>query len=92
MKKRFCFNQHGAEFLGTIKTRNPVSKLPKNASSHDGKPTGLVFRDGNRGAESAAQADRMLARYPADVREQITELLRVLAEKPGDAEKLSSVA
>jgi hypothetical protein len=92
MKKRFCFKQHGAEFLGTIKTRNPVSKLPKNASSHDGKPTGLVFRDGNRGAESAAQADRMLARYPADVREQITELLRVLAEKPGDAEKLSSVA
>ena len=69
-----------------------MSELPKNASSHDGKPTGLVFRDGNRGAELATQADRMLARYPADVREQITELLRVLAEKPGDAEKLSSVA
>ena len=69
-----------------------MSELPKNASSHDGKPTGLVFRDGNRRAELATQADRMLARYPADVREQITELLRVLAEKPGDAEKLTSVA
>jgi hypothetical protein len=69
-----------------------MSKLRKNASSHDGKPTGLVFRDGNRRAESATQADRMLARYPADVREQISELLRVLAEKPGDAEKLTSVA
>jgi hypothetical protein len=33
----------------------------------------------------AAQADLMLARYPADVREQITELLRVLAAKPGEA-------
>jgi hypothetical protein len=69
-----------------------MSELPKNASSHDSKPTGLVFRDGNRGAESATQADRTLARYPADIREQITDLLRVLAEKPGDAEKLSSGA
>ena len=68
-----------------------MSELPKNASSHNGKPTGLVFRDGNRGAEPTTQADRMLARYPAGVREQITELLRVLAEKSGDAEKLSSV-
>ena len=63
-----------------------MSELPKNASSHDGKPTGLVFRDGNRGAELAIRADRTLARYPADVREQITELLRVLAEKRGDAQ------
>ena len=47
-----------------------MSELPKNASSHDGKPTGLVFRDGNRRAKWATQADRMLARYPADVREQ----------------------
>jgi hypothetical protein len=70
-----------------------MSELPKNASSHDdGKATGLVFRDGNRGAELATRADLMLARYPADVRAQITDLLRVLAEKPGDAEKLTSVA
>ena len=62
-----------------------MSELPKNASSHDGKPTG-VFRDGNCGAELAIRADQTLARYPADVREQITELLRVLAEKPGDAQ------
>ena len=63
-----------------------MTELPKNASSHDGKPTGLVFRDGNRGAELAIRADLMLARYPTDVREQITGLLRVLAEKPGDAQ------
>jgi hypothetical protein len=28
----------------------------------------------------------MLARYPADEREQIAELLRILAAKPGDAQ------
>jgi hypothetical protein len=39
----------------------------------------------------AAKADLMLARYPADVREQITELLRVLVAKPGEAENQSSV-
>jgi hypothetical protein len=32
----------------------------------------------------AAKADLMLARYPAYIREQITDLLRVLAAKPGD--------
>ena len=79
-------------FLEIPKRGSTLSKLPKNASSHDGKPTGLVFRDRNRGAELATQADLMLARYPADVREQIGDLLRVLAEKPGDAEKLISVA
>ena len=34
----------------------------------------------------AAKADLMLARYPDYIREQITELLRVLAAKPGEAE------
>jgi len=68
-----------------------MSELPKNASSHDGRPTRLAFSDRNRGAELAAQADLMLARYPADVREQITELLRVLVAKPGEAENQSSV-
>jgi len=48
---------------------------------------GFAFPDGSRGAELAAQADLMLARYPADVREQVTELLRVLAERPGDDKK-----
>lgn len=62
-----------------------MSELPKHASSHDGRPTRLAFNDRNRGAELAAQADLMLARYPADVREQITELLRVLAAKPGES-------
>jgi hypothetical protein len=42
---------------------------------------------GNRGAELAAKADLMLARYPADLRDQVTELLRVLAEKPKKAEQ-----
>ena len=63
-----------------------MSQLHNNASPHDGQLTGLVFRDRSRGAELAAQADLMLARYPADIREQITELLRVLAAKPGEAE------
>jgi hypothetical protein len=63
-----------------------MSELRNNASSHDGRPTGLAIRDGNRGAELAAQADLMLAQYPAYIREQITDLLRVLAEKPREAE------
>jgi hypothetical protein len=63
-----------------------MSEFRNNASSYDGRPTPLAFRDRNRGAELAAQADRMLAHYPADVRDQITELLRVLAAKPGEAE------
>jgi hypothetical protein len=61
-------------------------ELSKDASSHDGRPTRIESCDSNRGAELAAQADLMLARYPADVREQITELLQVLAEKPGEAQ------
>jgi hypothetical protein len=63
-----------------------MCELPKSASSYDCRPKNLVFDDRNRGAELAAQADLMLARYPAYVREQITELLRVLAQKPGQAE------
>ena len=61
-------------------------EFPNGASSHDGRPTRLESCDRNRAAELAAQADLMLARYPADVREQITELLQVLAKQPGEAE------
>ena len=68
------------------KRRIYMSQLPKNASSHEGRPTALASNDRNRGGELAAQADLMLARYPAHVRKQITELLRVLAAKPGEAE------
>ena len=63
-----------------------MSDLYKGATSHDGQPKHLSSRDKNRKAEFAAQANLMLARYPADVREQIIDLLQLLAERPGDAE------
>ena len=62
-------------------------ELPRDALSHDGRPTRLESCGRNLGDELAAQADLMLARYPVDVREQITELLRVLAERPIEAGK-----
>ena len=64
-----------------------MSEVHKNAASRNGRPTGLLVRDRSDGAELAAQAGVMLARYPANVREEVTELLRVLAAKPGEAEK-----
>jgi hypothetical protein len=63
-----------------------MAELCNNASSDNGQPTGPTSHDGNRGDELAAQADLMLARYPTAVRRQITDLLRVLAAKPGVAE------
>ena len=63
-----------------------MSDLYKNTPSHDGQPKRQSSRDGNRKAEFTAQANVTLARYPADVREQIIDLLQVLAERPGDAE------
>jgi hypothetical protein len=63
-----------------------MSELRNNASSHKGQPTGLAFHDRNRGDELSAKANLMLARYPAAVRKQITDLLQVLAAKPGEAE------
>jgi hypothetical protein len=59
-----------------------MSELRNHASSIP-----AAVRHGNRGAELAAHADLMLARYPAYIREEITALLRVLAEKPRDAVK-----
>ena len=59
-----------------------MSELNTAAAAHDSRPAS----NRNRGAELAAQADLMLARYPDYVRDQITELLRVLAAKPGDLE------
>jgi hypothetical protein len=61
-----------------------MSELSKNGSSHDRQLASRASR--NRGAELAAQADRVLAHYRPDVREQITELVRVLTAKPGEAE------
>ena len=60
-----------------------MSEFSKNDG---GQPTRLASNDRDRGAELAAQADLMLARYPDYVRDQITELLRVLAEKPGETD------
>jgi hypothetical protein len=57
-----------------------MPELRNNASSHDSQPT-------HRASELVAQADLILARYPADVREQITDLVRVLAENPVEAGK-----
>ena len=38
-------------------------------------------------AEISEHANLMLARYPAYIKEEITDLLRVLAEKPREAVK-----
>jgi hypothetical protein len=62
-----------------------MSELRNRLLSDDGWPTGSASGDRNRGAELAAQADLRLAQYPDHVREQITELLRVLAGEPGAA-------
>jgi hypothetical protein len=63
-----------------------MSELSERASSHDSQRAGRASSDRNRGAELAAQDDRMLARYRPDVREQFIDLLLVLAAKPGEAE------
>jgi hypothetical protein len=76
----------GQNFWRISKAEIRMSKHPENGSSRDGRPAGLASSDGNRGDELVAQADRMLARYRPDVREQITDLVRVLAAKPGEAE------
>jgi hypothetical protein len=71
---------------GEWKTGIHMSELRNGVLSQDTQATGLASPHGNRGPELAAQADLMLARYPVYIREQITELLRVLAAKPGGAE------
>jgi hypothetical protein len=65
-----------------LETGIHMSELRNNASS-----IAPAFHHGNRGAELAAHADLVLARYPAYIREEITDLLRVLAEKPRDPVK-----
>ena len=68
-----------AQFLAKNYAGIPMSELSESASSHDSQRAGRLSGDRNRGAELAVKADRMLARYPVDVREQISELLQVLA-------------
>ena len=70
---------------GVSKMGFHMSERRNSSSSQERPPTVLAFHDGNQRAELVAQAE-MLARYPANIREQITELLRILAEKPGEAE------
>jgi hypothetical protein len=62
-----------------------MSELRDRVLSHDGSSTGSDSSDRNRGAELAAQADLRLAHYPDYVREQVTQLLRILAGEPGAA-------
>jgi hypothetical protein len=62
-----------------------MSELRNRLLSDDGCPAGPASNERNRGAELAAQADLRLAHYPDYVREQITQLLLVLAGEPGAA-------
>jgi hypothetical protein len=85
--KGFRFRTGRSRVSGESENGIHMSELRNNASSQESQPTVLAFHDGNQRAELVAQAEVTLARYPAYVREQITDLLRVLAEKPGQAEK-----
>ena len=60
-----------------------MSELRQNASS-----VAAAVHHGDRRAELSEHADLMLARYPAYIREEITDLLRVLAKKPREAVKV----
>jgi hypothetical protein len=62
-----------------------MPELRNNASSLNGQSPVLAVHVRDRGEELATQADVMLARYPVYIREQVTELLMVLAAKPGEA-------
>ncbi len=63
-----------------------MPELPENAFSPDDGPTGPAPRDPGQGAVLAAQADLMLARYPAQVRGELIDLLRILSAREGEAE------
>jgi hypothetical protein len=63
-----------------------MPELRNDVLPHDTQATGVTFHGANRGVELAAHADLILARYPVYIREQVTELLMVLAAKPGEAE------
>ena len=56
--------------------------MPELRNNGDDQPKSLASHPD----DLAAQADVALARYPPAIREQITDLLRVLAEKSGKAE------
>jgi hypothetical protein len=60
-----------------------MSELRNHASSIP-----AAVRHGDRQAELSEHADLMLARYPAYIKEEITDLLRVLSEKPREAVKV----
>jgi hypothetical protein len=60
-----------------------MSERRTNASSIP-----AAVRHGDRRAEMSEHANLMLARYPAYIKEEITDLLRVLAEKPREAVKV----
>ena len=60
-----------------------MSERRTNASSIP-----AAVRHGDRRAELSEHADLMLARYPAYIREEMTDLLCVLTEKPREAVKV----
>jgi hypothetical protein len=65
-----------------------MSELRNGGLSHDGRRTNVLSRVRNRAMKFATQADLVLARYPVAEREQIAELLHILAAKPGNAENV----
>jgi hypothetical protein len=63
-----------------------MSEFHNNTFFHDGRSIRITSRIRKRASKLTTPVDLMLARYPADEREQIAELLRILAAKRGDGE------
>jgi hypothetical protein len=63
-----------------------MTELPDNEPSHDGRPADRAAHDSSRGADLAAEADVRLAGYPAKVRGEFIDLLRILSKKQGEVE------
>ena len=61
-----------------------------NGRSKDGRRSRIGPRAREQAEKPVTHADLVLARYPAEEREQIVELLRILARKPGDAESVTA--
>jgi hypothetical protein len=84
----FCFRTAARSRVSGESEKRGIhmSELRNGALSQDTQATGLTFHDGSRGPELAAQANLMMARYPDYIRQQVAELLMILAAKPVQAE------